>query len=260
MSGGEGEAVDWKAYLAGFHADRTGVAEAVLSRASAGDHTPYHWLARAVSADATLVVDLASGSGPMSRALARPGRMVVGVDLSAEELALAQDRGPGPWLRADAQRLPFRDGSVDVVTGSMGLVVVTPLDQVLAEVARVLRPGGVLAAIAPAVRPVGPRDLRVLTRIGGRLRAKPQFPGPVEIAGFHKTLAAAGLTRVEDKRERYHFSVQDRSDAELVMSALYLPGTRRSRVQAAVEYLEDRLERAPAVDVAIPMRRIVAIK
>ena len=261
MSGeDEGDALDWKAYVAEFHRDRSGVAEAVLSRAKAGDHTPYHWLARAVSADAALVVDLASGSGPMSRALAQPGRTVVGVDLSPEELALAAERGPGPWLRADALRLPFRDGAVDVVTSSMGLVVVTPLGEVLAEVARVLRPGGVLAAIAPAVRPLGPKDLRVLTRIGGRLRAKPRFPGPVEIAGFHKTLEAAGLTRVEDKRERYHFSVRTREDAELVMSALYLPGTRRSRVEAAVEYLEDRLERREAVEVAIPMRRIVAIK
>lgn len=261
MSGeDEGEALDWRAYVEEFHRQRAGVAEAVLSQTKAGDHTPYHWLARAVSADATLVVDLASGSGPMSRALAQPGRIVVGVDLSAEELALAAERGPGPWLRADALRLPFRDGSVDVVTSSMGLVVVTPLAEVLAEVARVLRPGGVLAAIAPAVRPLGPKDLRVLTRISGRLRGGPRFPGPVEIAGFRRTLEAAGLTRVEDKRERYHFTVRSRADAELMMSALYLPGTRRSRIEAAVEFLEDRLESRGPVEVAIPMRRIVAIK
>jgi SAM-dependent methyltransferase len=185
---------------------------------------------------------------------------VVGVDLSPDELALAAERGPGPWVRADALRLPFRDGAVDVVTSSMGLVVVTPLDQVLAEVARVLRPGGVLAAIAPAVRPLGPRDLRVLTRITARLRTKPSFPGPVELAGFHKTLDGAGLTRVEDKRERYHFTVRSREDAELMLSALYLPDTRKSRVEAAVEYLEDRLRRHESVDVAIPMRRVVAIK
>jgi SAM-dependent methyltransferase len=254
------EPVDWKGYLAEFHRSRAGVAEAVLSRALAGDHSPYRWLARAVSADARVIIDLASGSGPVSRELAQPGRTVVGIDLSADELALASERGPGPWVQGDALRLPFRDGSVDVVTSSMGLVVVTPLDQVLDEVARVLRPGGVLAAIAPAVRPLGPRDLRVLTRISGRLRTKPSFPGPVEIAGFHKALEAAGLTRVEDKRERYHFSVRSREDAELMLSALYLPNTRKSRVQAAVEYLEDRLKRRDSVEVAIPMRRIVAIK
>jgi len=254
------EPLDWKAFLADFHKTRAGVTEAVLSRARAGDHSPYRWLGRAVSEDARTIVDLASGSGPMSRVLAQPDRTVVGVDLSAEELALAAERGPGPWVQGDALRLPFHDGSVDVVTSSMGLVVVRPLEQLLAEVTRVLRPGGVLAAIAPTVRPLGFRDLQTLGQINRRLRASPRFPGPVEIAGFHRTLGAVGLTRVEDLRERYHFTVRSREDAQLVLSALYLPDTRPSRVVAAAEYLEDRLRDAGSVDVAIPMRRVVAIK
>jgi SAM-dependent methyltransferase len=252
--------VNWRKYLADFHRERAGIAEAVLSRALAGDHSPYRWLARAVSVDAKVVVDLACGSGPMSRELAQPGRTVIGLDLSEHELALAAERGPGPWVRADALKLPFRDGSVDVITSSMGLVVVTPLSRVLEEAARVLRPGGVLAGIAPALRPLRPRDVRVLTRINGRLRTKPQFPGPVELTGFNKTLALYGLRRVEDGRERYRFSIRTRADAELVMSALYLPNTRWSRVERAIEYLEDRLEKREVVEVAIPMRRIVAIK
>ena len=60
-------------YLADFHRERAGVVEAVLSRALAGDHSPYRWLARAVSVDANVVVDLACGSGPMSRELATAG-------------------------------------------------------------------------------------------------------------------------------------------------------------------------------------------
>ena len=180
--------VNWPKYLAEFHRDRAGIAEAVLSRALAGDHSPYRWLARAVSVTATMVVDLACGSGPMSRELAQPGRTIIGLDLSEHELALALARGPGPWVRADALQLPFKDESVDVVTSSMGLVVVQPLSRVIEEVARVLRPGGVLAAIAPGIRPLAPSDLRVLTRINGRLRTKPQFPGPVELTGFARTL------------------------------------------------------------------------
>jgi SAM-dependent methyltransferase len=254
------EAFDWKQYIADFHRERPGVTEAVLSRSLAGDHSPYRWLARAVSADADVVLDVASGSGPMSRELAQAGRMVVGVDLSEQELALASDRGPGPWVRGDALVLPFADASVAAVTSSMGLVVVTPLSQVLEEISRVLRPGGVLAAIAPALRPLGPRDLRVLTRINTRLRTKPQFPGPVELAGFTKTLQLHGLRRVEDARERYRFTIHTRADAELVMSALYLPQTRWSRVESAIEHLEDRLEKHGPVDVTIPMRRVVAIK
>ncbi|MET0695548.1 MAG: class I SAM-dependent methyltransferase [Propionibacteriaceae bacterium] len=254
------EDFNWKSYIADFHRERAGVTEAVLSRALAGDHSPYRWLARAVSADANVVLDVASGSGPMSRELAQPGRMVVGVDLSENELGLAADRGPGPWVRGDALALPFADGSVAAVTSSMGLVVVTPLDTVLSEIARVLRPGGVLAAIAPALRPLGPHDIRVLTRINTRLRTKPQFPGPVEIAGFKKTLALHGLRRVEDQRERYRFVIRDRADAQLMMSALYLPTTRWSRVESAIEHLEDRLQKRGPVEVTIPMRRVVAIK
>ncbi len=251
---------NWRQYLADFHRDRPGVVEAVLSRAIDEDHTPYRWLARAVGGHARTILDLACGSGPMSRELASDGRTVIGLDISDAELQLAVERGPGPWVRGDALRLPFRDGSVDAITSSIGLVVITPLDALMAEITRVLRPGGVLAAIAPAARPISPRDVRLMARVTTRLRTKPQFPGPVELAGFKKTLHAYGMRRVEDQRERYHFTVTSRADAELVMSALYLPQTRWSRVEAAIELLEDKVQRKGSVEVTIPMRRLVAIK
>ena len=252
--------VDWPAYLAQFHRERAGIVEAVLSRALAGDHSPYRWLARAVSATARVVLDLACGSGPMSRELARPGRMIVGLDRSEHELALAAGHGEGPWVQADGLHLPFRDSSIDVVTSSLGLVVVQPMSQVVAEVARVLRPGGVLAGIAPALRPLAAADVRTLTSINARLRTKPQFPGPVELTGFARVLAGVGMRAMEDARERYRFGVRSRADAELMMAALYLPNTRRWRVERAVDYLADRLARQEVVEVAIPMRRIVAMK
>ena len=131
----------------------------------------------------------------------------------------------------------------------------------LEEAARVLRPGGVLAAIAPALRPLGPRDVRVLTSINTRLRTKPQFPGPVELTGFDKTLDSARVAaRSRTRRERYRFAIRTRADAELVMSALYLPNTRGRGWSGPIDYLEDRLQKREVVEVAIPMRRIVAIK
>jgi ubiquinone/menaquinone biosynthesis C-methylase UbiE len=232
----------------------------VLSQATAGDHTPYRWLARAISGPVRTVLDLACGSGAMSRELAADGRRVIGIDISAAELAIAAERGPGPWVQGDIRRLPFRDGSVDAVTASLALVVVPQLEQVLAEVARVLKPGGVLAAIAPALRGIAPRDLRVLSRITARLRTKPQFPGPVELAGFTRALSEVGLRRVEDARQRYAFWVTCRADAETVMSAVYLPDTRWSRVEATIEHLEDRVAARGPFELAIPMRRLVAIK
>jgi endonuclease III-like uncharacterized protein len=68
------------------------------------------------------------------------------------------------------------------------------------------------------------------------------------------------MRAVEDARERYRFSIRSRADAELVMSALYLPNTRWSRVERAIEYLEDAAKKREVVEVAIPMRRLVAIK
>ena len=44
------------------------------------------------------------------------------------------------------------------------------------------------------------------------------------------------------------------------MQALYLPNTRWSRVEAAIEHLEDRLAKRGPVEIVIPMRRVVAIK
>lgn len=255
------EDAEWAEYLAEFHDQRPGAVEAVLSQAaSAGDTTPYRWLARAIPPRVRTVLDLACGSGAVSRELAAADRTVIGIDLSQAELALAAQRGPGPWVRGDIRQLPFADGSVDAVTASLGLVVVPELSQVLAEVARVLRPGGVLVSIAPALRGIAPRDLRVLGRLTARLRTRPRFPGAVELAGFKRSLTEVGLRRVEDGRERYGFWVTSRADAETVMKALYLPDTRWSRVESAIEHLEDRIKQRGPVELAIPMRRVVAIK
>ena len=202
-------AVDWPSYLAEFHRERAGVVEAVLSRALAGDHSPYRWLARAVSANAQVVVDLACGSGPMSRELARPGRMVVGLDRSEHELALAAGKDPGPWMQADGLHLPFRDSSVDVVTSSMGLVVVQPMAQVLAEVARVLRPGGVLAGIAPALRPLAPPRRTHSDQHQRPTADQAAVPGAGGADRVRQGLAAVGMHAVEDARERYRFGDPD---------------------------------------------------
>ena len=94
--------IDWPRYLADFHRDRAGVVEAVLSRSVGGDHTPYRWLARAVGGGARTVLDLACGSGPVSRELTGDGRTVIGLDLSSAELRLAAERASAastiPWL------------------------------------------------------------------------------------------------------------------------------------------------------------------
>ncbi len=248
---------EWPEYLTRFHHERPGVTENVLSRTFSGGRTPIDWLARAVSGHADIVLDIGCGGGAMSRTLARPGRTVIGVDISADELALAQ--GPGPWIQADARRLPIADASVDVVVSTLGLAVIHPLRTWLDEACRVLRPGGVLAALTPGLRPLSPRDAGVALGISARLHALPAYPVGMELASA-PILARSGLRRTEDNRERFHFPVRSRADADLLLRALYLPGAEGERVPDTAAWLAREVRRRGQVLVPVAMRRIVAVK
>lgn len=254
------DAFDWSAYLSIFHESRAGVAEDILSRAYAGPSTPYQWLAKAVSRRADSILDVACGAGAMSRELEREGRTVVGVDVSYAELSLAASRAQTPWVCADARQLPIADESFDAVTSSMGAVVINPVDELFAQVARVLKPGGVFAFMAPTIRPLAPRDMHTLGRIASRLHGIPQFPGPTEVTGYVPALRAVGLRKVEDRRERYRFMVTGADDARLVIAALYLPSVSAQRLQSAIDWMAQRVDRSGPFPVAIPMRRVVAVK
>jgi len=89
-------------------------------------------------------LDVAGGTGSVSAELARLGWSVLVADTSAGMLRVAQRRLPGRGLRATATRLPVRSASMDLVTTIwlLHLLPVADADRVLAEAARVLRPGG----------------------------------------------------------------------------------------------------------------------
>lgn len=102
-------------------------------------------------------LDLSCGTGRYALALARRGLKVVGVDVSERMLraARATARAAGCELRlvrADARALPFRAGSLDLVTIILGLEFVGEPGGVLRECRRVLMPGGrlVVAILARA--------------------------------------------------------------------------------------------------------------
>jgi SAM-dependent methyltransferase len=95
------------------------------------------------------VLDLGCADGALLEVLAgRGARVLAGVDLSAEELAVARRRSA--LARADlrqgrAQELPFPAGSFDAVVSHMAFMLMWEVEQVVAEVARVLVPGGMFA-------------------------------------------------------------------------------------------------------------------
>jgi len=141
-------------------------------------------LARAVPAEARLVLDLCTGGGASLSGLRRPGRLVLGMDASLGMLARAAAGHAGPgWAPrlacANAFHLPLRDAALDAVTVAFGMRNLRPRPAALAELARVIRPGGTLAvleATAPApgmLRPLHAFFLRRVVPALGRLSPDP---------------------------------------------------------------------------------------
>ncbi|MBI3538879.1 MAG: ubiquinone/menaquinone biosynthesis methyltransferase, partial [Candidatus Eisenbacteria bacterium] len=176
-------------------------------------------LARAVPEDAHTVLDLCTGSGVSLGGLRRPGRLVIGADVSLGMLAVAAARmEPTGWaprlVCADGFRLPLRDDSLDGVTIAFGIRNMRPLADALAELARVLRSGGTLAvleAAAPAPGPFAPLHrlyLRRVVPLAGRISRDASAyaylsrsifafgPGPE----FEAALERAGFARVAHRR------------------------------------------------------------
>jgi SAM-dependent methyltransferase len=103
--------------------------------------------ARAARSRRGRLLDLGCGGGGQIAFLRQLGWTVTGVDLSADQLRVAEARTDVELLQADAADLPFADASFDAVAA---LVIHTDLDDypaAVAEIARVLRPGGVLVHV-----------------------------------------------------------------------------------------------------------------
>jgi ubiquinone/menaquinone biosynthesis C-methylase UbiE len=116
---------------------------------------------RLQGATAHTAIDLGCGTAQLTSDVrnALPGALVVGVDLSAEMLHAARTRlgdAALPLVRANVYSLPFKTGSIDIVTSSISYHWYRTPDRALAEISRVLRPGGrfVLATMSGVVRTV----------------------------------------------------------------------------------------------------------
>jgi demethylmenaquinone methyltransferase / 2-methoxy-6-polyprenyl-1,4-benzoquinol methylase len=123
------------------------------------------------------VLDVATGTGMVARALVRRyGCAVVGIDQSEQMLSgargkLAADTGLAAHVslvRGEAERLPFADGEFDHLTFTYLLRYVEDPGATMAELARVVRPGGRIASLEFAVPPhaLWREAWRLYTRVG----------------------------------------------------------------------------------------------
>jgi SAM-dependent methyltransferase len=130
---------------------------------------PLEWLA---IPQGGVALDVGSGPGNVTASLADaagPDGLAIGVDVSVPMLTRAVHAQAGPntvFVHADAQRLPLRDQTVDAVVSIAALQLVPDPAKALAEMSRMLRPGGRLAVMVPTAGQAS-RLLRLLPNVGG---------------------------------------------------------------------------------------------
>ena len=152
------------------------------------------FLVSRIPASATRTLDVATGTAAVAIELARavPERTVVGVDQSAEMLAVARSRVARAGLdarielrEARAEVLPFADGAFDALTFTYLLRYVDDPGGTLHELARVVRPGGTIAMLEFAVpRPPWRPALELYVRVGLPLAGAAVSPAWREVGRF----------------------------------------------------------------------------
>lgn len=182
-----------------------------------------HFLVSRIPTSAARVVDVATGTAAVAIELARtvPQRTVVGVDQSPEMLAAGRVRVARAGLadridlrEARAESLPFTDAEFDALTVTYLLRYVDDPVATMRELARVVRPGGVLAMLEFAVprgvwRPLWELYVRVGLPVAGAVvspcwREVGSFLGP-SIRGFHERVSIEQVWRdagIADVRAR----------------------------------------------------------
>ncbi|MEW1902427.1 class I SAM-dependent methyltransferase [Streptomyces sp. NPDC086147] len=177
--------LDYEAEAAHYDRTRGGVPRAEAAAAA---------VLRLVPPGARTLLDLACGTGLVTERLVRPGLRVYGADAAHAMLRVAAGRVPGRTVRADTRRLPLPDASLDAVCAVWLLHLVPFAADVVAEAARVLRPGGVLIATVDkdAAHDVG-SDIDAVLRPHRRTGAASDGSGPIaRAAAAHGLVPAAG--------------------------------------------------------------------
>jgi SAM-dependent methyltransferase len=150
------------------------------------------------------VLDVACGPGHLAAAAAARGAVATGIDVAGAMVRLASRLHPGAeYTRADAEDLPFPDGTFDAVVGNLAILHIGRPERAVAEFARVLVPGGVLVLSTwdkPAVGRLPGIFFQAIQEVG--VEPPPDLPpGPpfyrfADEAEFGRLLRGAGLRDV----------------------------------------------------------------
>jgi malonyl-CoA O-methyltransferase len=163
-----------------------------------------------VKVEPRVVLDLGAGTGHASRALKDrfPKAQVIALDL-AEGMLDEAGRRVG-WLRrfdrvcGDAARLPLKDASIDLVFSSLMLQWCDPPDPVLAEVKRVLKPGGLFTFAS-----LGPDTLKELRIAWSEVDDRPHVHRFIDMHDLGDALVRTGLAEPVLDIENFTLTYRD---------------------------------------------------
>ncbi|MFC4242637.1 class I SAM-dependent methyltransferase [Gryllotalpicola reticulitermitis] len=190
--------------------------------------------------EARSILDLGAGTGKLTESLVAPGRQVFAVDPSSEMLRVLASKLPTVEARVGGgEDIPLPDMSVDAVTVAQAWHWMDRA-RAAAEIARVLRPGGILSLVwnndddrVPWVRELGGVDAEETPRV------RPAADGDAEpIEGFHAG-EAAGFEWVR-RLTREEFIAYECSVSAFLVA-------REEEQRARVAYLHEVLERHPEI-------------
>lgn len=157
------------------------------------------------------VLDVACGTGVLAREVASrvgPGGSVAGLDMAPAMLAVASRLAPHvEWRQGAAESLPYPDGSFDAVVSQFGLMFFADRRLALAEMLRVLVPGGRLAVAvwdSLAHTPAYAAEVALVERLDGPAAAAPLRSPFVlgDVAGLAALFSSAGVAEVAVTTQR----------------------------------------------------------
>ncbi|HEY7630432.1 MAG TPA: methyltransferase domain-containing protein [Thermoleophilaceae bacterium] len=217
------------------------------------------------------LLDVASGPGYVAARAAERGAEVVGVDMADAMLALARASYPEIEFRhADAEALPFPDGSFDAVVANFLVLHLGRPEQVISEFARVIAPGGRLALTAWDF-PERARFLGVIREAVAAAGATPpadipagpdifRFSDEDEFAGL---LRGAGLESVEVRTVAFTHPVASSQQlwdgllgGTVRTAALILdqPDETRNRIRAEFDQLVNVYQRGDHLEMPVSVK------
>ncbi|WP_020657465.1 class I SAM-dependent methyltransferase [Amycolatopsis benzoatilytica] len=181
-------------FLRDFHARHPGVTSRAFGTGRSADGRSSYELLRDEVAGFPRVLDLACGDGFLLELLSRAGHFAAGLDLSTTDLVIASENSTA-LVEGRAQQLPFADNAFDACVSHMAFMLMSDIDQVATELARVLRPGGRLSLVLSGGAGGG-EAYALFTRLLREILAEAPAEEHLPRLGDRRTRTADGLREI----------------------------------------------------------------